>query len=215
MTKLTKITIPIIFLISTVIVFLSFLLINNSASAQNFDKTIFFPEVNVTNSNNHNYSLDEEFILFNNTGADTNGQTPVKVVNPDFWLFTPFVKLVKGQKYVTNPLNEGDINYSSISIKLAPIRSVSSDIRNLTDADPDNPDDMTLGTPIELGHYIAGVGAVGVNSNSFNIPSNLQSGNYILYVYLQYPYNITGVFSNAATVTGSDNNNNQVQSNGQ
>ena len=213
MTKLTKITIPIIFLLSIVIVFLSFLSINNSAIAQNFDKTIFFPEVNVTNSNNQNYSLDEEFILFNNTAAEINGQTPVKVVNPDFWLFTPFVKLVKGQKYVTSPLNEGDINYSSISIKLSPIRSVSSDIRNLTDADPDNPDDMTLGTPIELSHYVAG--KVGDNSNSFNIPANLQSGNYILYVYLQYPYNITGVFSNAATVTSSDNNSNQVQSNSQ
>jgi hypothetical protein len=211
MTKLTKITIPIIFLVSTVFIFLFFLSINNSAIAQNFDKTIFFPEVNVTNSNNQNYSLDEEFILFNNTAAEINGQTPVKVVNPDFWLFTPFVKLVKEQKYVTSPLNEGDINYSSISIKIAPIRSVSSDIRNLTDADPDNPDDMTLGTPIELSHYVAGGG--GDNSNSFNIPANLQSGNYILYVYLQYPYNITGVFSNAATVTSSDNNSNQVQSN--
>ena len=153
----------------------------------------------MTNSNNQNYSLDEEFILFNNTAAGINNQTPVKVVNPDFWPFTPFVQLVKGQKYVTNPLNEGDINYSSISIKLSPIRSVSPDIQNLTDADPDNPNDMTLGTPIELGHYVSG-GGVGGNNNSFNIPANLQSGNYILYVYLQYPYKITGVFSNVATV---------------
>lgn len=209
MTKLTKMTMHILFLVSTVIVLLSFLSINNSASAQNFDKTIFFPEVNVTNNNNQNYSLDEEFILVNNTAAGSNGQTPVKVVNPDFWLFTPFVKLIEGQKYVTNPMNEGDINYSSVSIKLAPILSVSSDVKNLTDADPDNPDDMTLGTPIELGHYIAGVDGGG--SNSFIMPTNLQSKNYILYVYLQYPYGITGVFSNAAIVTGSSNNSVQVR----
>jgi len=66
------------------IVLLSFLSINNNASAQNFDKMIFFPEVYVTNNNNHNYSLDEEFILVNDTAAGNNGQTPVKVVNPDF-----------------------------------------------------------------------------------------------------------------------------------
>ena len=53
-------------------------------------------------------------------------------------------------------MNEGDINYSSISIKLTSIRSVSSDIQ--ISADPDNPDDMTLGTPIELGHYVTGGG---------------------------------------------------------
>ena len=70
--------------------------------SQNFDKTIFFPEVNVTNSNNQNYSLNEEFILFNNIDAEINGQTPVKVVNPDL-LFTPFVKLVKGRKNMTRP----------------------------------------------------------------------------------------------------------------
>jgi hypothetical protein len=39
------------------------------------------------------------------------------------------------------------------------------------------------------------------------VPSNLKYGNYILYVYLQYPYGITGVFSNAATVIGLNNNN--------
>ena len=71
---------------------------------------------------------------------------------------------------------------------------------------------MTLGKPIDIGHY--GIGAVnttgGSESNSstvkssFTIPTNLKSGSYILYVYLQYPYGITGVFSNAATIVGLD-----------
>src|SRR6476646_9246072 len=144
-----------------------------------------------------------------NTNASNNSQTPIEVANPDFGLYPPFIKLVEGQKYTVNFTNDEDIKPTSMSIKLAPILSVSSDIQNLTDADPENPDDMTLGKPIDMGHYSTAVagggeGQEGGNSNinsSFIVPTNLKSGNYILYIYLQYPYGITGVFSNAATIT--------------
>ena len=183
---------------------------NGNALAQTFDKAIFFPQVNVTDSsNNQNTSLDEEFIVVN-TNASNNSQTPIEVANPDFGLYPPFIKLVEGQKYTVNFPNDEDIKPTSMSIKLAPILSVSSDIQNLTDADPENPDDMTLGKPIDMGHYSTAVagggeGQEGGNSkinSSFIVPTNLKSGNYILYIYLQYPYGITGVFSNAATITG-------------
>jgi len=183
---------------------------NGNALAQTFDKAIFFPQVNVTDSsNNQNTSLDEEFIVVN-TNASNNSQTPIEVANPDFGLYPPFIKLVEGQKYTVNFTNDEDIKPTSMSIKLAPILSVSSDIQNLTDADPENPDDMTLGKPIDMGHYSTAVasggeGQEGGNSkinSSFIVPTNLKSGNYILYIYLQYPYGITGVFSNAATITG-------------
>jgi len=183
---------------------------NGNALAQTFDKAIFFPQVNVTDrSNNQNTSLDEEFIVVN-INASNNSQTPIEVANPDFGLYPPFIKLVEGQKYTVNFPNDEDIKPTSMSIKLTPILSVSSDIQNLTDADPENPDDMTLGKPIDMGHYSTAVagggeGQEGGNSNinsSFIVPTHLKSGNYILYIYLQYPYGITGVFSNAATITG-------------
>src|SRR6476659_8982409 len=183
---------------------------NGNALAQTFDKAIFFSQVNVTDSsNNQNTSLDEEFIVVN-TNASNNSQTPIEVANPDFGLYPPFIKLVEGQKYTVNFPNDEDIKPTSMSIKLAPILSVSSDIQNLTDADPENPDDMTLGKPIDMSHYSTAVagggeGQEGGNSkinSSFIVPTNLKSGNYILYIYLQYPYGITGVFSNAATITG-------------
>ena len=212
-------TIHILVLLSTfIVVFLFCFEIGNSGNSnvmgQSFDKAIFFPQVNVTdnNNNNQNTSLDEEFIVVN-TNSSNNFQIPIEVANPDFWLTTPFVKLVEGQKYTVNPPNDEDIKYNNISIKLAPILSVSSDIQNLTDADPENPNDITLGKPIDIGHYgavdIGDGGAKESNSSSsssssFIMPTNLKSGNYILYVYLQYPYGITGVFSNAATVTSLD-----------
>ena len=183
---------------------------NGNALAQTFDKAIFFPQVNVTDSSNdQNTSLDEEFIVVN-TNASNNFQIPIEVANPDFGLYPPFIKLVDGQKYTVNFPNDEDIKPTSMSIKLAPILSVSSDIQNLTDADPENPDDMALGKPIDIGHYSTAVaggagGQEGGNNNinsSFIVPTNLKSGNYIFYVYLQYPYGITGVFSNAATITG-------------
>jgi hypothetical protein len=216
MKKTPSSLILLVFLSGFTVFLFCFVIGNNSSSssnalAQTFDRAIFFPQVNVTDSNNNqNTSLDEEFIVVN-TNASNNFQIPIEVANPDFWLTTPFVKLVEGQKYTVNSPNDEDIKYNNISIKLAPILSVSSDIQNLTDADPENPDDMTLGKPIDIGHYGAvDVGDGGAkesnssssnNNKSFIIPTNLKSGNYILYVYLQYPYGITGVFSNAATVT--------------
>jgi hypothetical protein len=214
----SSLTIHILVLLSTfIVVFLFCYEIGNSGNSnvmgQSFDKAIFFPQVNVTdnnnNNNNQNNSLDEEFIVVN-TNATNNFQIPIEVANPDFWLTTPFAKLVEGQKYTVNSPNDEDIKYNNISVKLAPILSVSSDIQNLTDADPENPNDMTLGKPIDIGHYGAvdvrggGVKESNSSSSSFIMPTNLKSGNYILYVYLQYPYGITGVFSNAATVTGLD-----------
>ena len=216
MRKISSTVVIILIFLSGFTVFLfSFEIGNNSSNngnalAQTFDKAIFFSQVNVTDSsNNQNTSLDEEFIVVN-TNASNNSQTPIEVANPDFGLYPPFIKLVEGQKYAVNFPNDEDIKPTSMSIKLAPILSVSSDIQNLTDADPENPDDMTLGKPIDMGHYSTAVagggeGQEGGNSNinsSFIVPTNLKSGNYILYIYLQYPYGITGVFSNAATITG-------------
>lgn len=201
MIKLTTL-IPILLILGAVIVLLPSIGIG-SAGAQTFDKFIRFPDVNVTNSNNQNATLDHEFTLVSN-----NGLAPVEVINPDFGLSAPFVKLVQGQKYVVNPLNEEDIKYTNITIKVAQVISVSPDVTNIIDADPEDPDTMSLGAPIDLAHS-------GGGSNGFIMPSNLPSGNYILYVYIQYPYGITGVFSNLATVAGSNNNNGPIVSNGQ
>jgi hypothetical protein len=76
---------------------------------------------------------------------------------------------------------------------------------------------MKLGKSIDIGHYGAvdvGDGGAKESSSSSSRSSrnnkrfirltNLKSGNYILYVYLQYPFRITGVFSNASTVIGLD-----------
>jgi len=40
---------------------------------------------------------------------------------------------------LVNSPNDEDIKYNNISIKIAPILSVSLDIQNLIDADPENP----------------------------------------------------------------------------
>jgi hypothetical protein len=181
-------TVSILLIFGTIIVFLPYL-VNESVNAQTYNNVIIFPDVNVTNSNNQNASLDYEFLLIGN-----NSQNLLEVQNPDFGLNQPFVNLVEGQKYVVAPINEEDIQYSSITIKLAQVLFVSPDTK-LQDADPENPDDMTLGAPIDLGHYASG------SNSDFVMPSNLQPGNYILYAYLQYPNGVTGVFSNLATVS--------------
>ena len=153
--------------------------------AQTFDNSITFPDVNVTDNKNQNIPLDYEFLLVGN-----NTQNPLEVQNPDFSLTPPFLKIVQGQKYTINPANDEDIKYSSISIKLAPILFVASGTK-LQDADPEDSDQMTLGAATALGN----------KDNSFTVPSNLTSGNYILYAYLHYPNGITGVFSNIASIT--------------
>lgn len=182
--------IPILLIFGAVIVLLPYINIVN-VNAQTFDKVIRFPDVNLTNSNNQNSSLSEEFILVANTPGN-NSQSQLEVLNPSFGLSQPFVKLIEGQKYVVDPLNEADIKYTNITVKLAQVLFVSPDIK-IQEANPESPDEMTLGTPITLGNYAPG-------ASGFIMPSNLPPGNYILYIYLQYPEGITGVFSNLATV---------------
>ncbi len=118
----------------------------------------------------------------------------MEIQNPDFSLNPPFLKLIQGQKYTINPANDEDIKYSAISIKLVPILFVAPDTK-LQDADPEDSDQMTLGTATDVGN----------KDNIFITPSNLTSGNYILYAYLHYPNGITGVFSNLAEVISSTN----------
>ena len=173
-----------------IIVFLPYFTIEN-VNAQTFDKFIKFPDVNITNSNNQNSTLDEEFILVA-TNRSNNNQSPLEVLNTNFGLSPPFAKLIEGQKYIVNPLNEEDIKFTNISIKLAQVQFVSPDVK-IQEADPENPDEMTLGAPHVIGNYAPGAAG-------FIMPSNLPTGNYILYVYLQYPNGITGVFSNLITV---------------
>ncbi len=182
-------TVSILLIFGTISVFLPYI-VNDRANAQTYNNFISFPDVNVTNSNNQNASLDYEFLLVGN-----NSQNLLEVKNPDFGLNQPFVKLIEGQKYIVAPQNDQDIQYKNISIKLAQVQFVSPDVTNLTDADPENPDDMTLVAQIELAHSASG------SNTSFVMPSNLPPGNYILYAYLQYPNGITGVFSNLATVS--------------
>ncbi|MDQ6724440.1 MAG: hypothetical protein M3Z01_09295 [Thermoproteota archaeon] len=196
MIRLTKTEkISIMFILGTFIVLLPCIAIGN-ANAQTYDKVISFPDINVTNSNNQNASLDQEFLVISN-----NGLAPLEVINPDFGLSPPFVKLIEGQKYVIDPLNDGDIKYTNITVKLAQVQFVSPDVTSIADADPEDPDTMTLGAPIDLAHS-------GGAASGFIMPSNLTPGNYILYAYLQYPDGITGVFSNLATVTGGSNSSN-------
>ncbi len=90
------IVIPILLIFSAVIVLLPYSNIVN-VNAQTFDKVIRFPDVNVTNSNNQNSSLSEEFILVANTPGNNNSQFQLKVLNPSFGLSQPLVKLIEGQ----------------------------------------------------------------------------------------------------------------------
>lgn len=160
--------------------------------AQTYDKVIPFPDVNIIDNKTQNNSLDQEFILIiNNEG--NNSQNTIEILNPDFGLNPPFVKLVEGQRYTINPVNSEDIRYSNITVKLAQVISVSPDIK-IQDANPEDPSDMTLGGQIEIAYFDGGKGGV------FVIPPNLIPGKYILYTYIQYPYGITGVFSNLATM---------------
>ena len=200
------IAIPILLILGAVTVLLPCMGIG-SVNAQTFDKVIRFPDVNVTNSNNQNSSLSEEFLLVANTPGNNNSQFQLEVLNPSFGLSQPFVKLIEGQKYIVDPLNDADIKYANITVKLAQVLFVSPDVK-IQESNPESPDEMTLGTPITLGNYAPG-------TSGFIIPSNLPPGNYILYVYLQYPEGITGVFSNLATVAGSNNNDVPSGSNGQ
>jgi hypothetical protein len=184
------ITLTIILAFGVSFVFLPNLQIIN-INAQTYEKVISFPDVNVTGAGNVNYSLDEEFILANNQG--NNSQNPLEILNPDFGLNPPFVNLATGQKYTIDPPNDQDIQYDNVTIKLAQVLFVAPGLK-IQDADPEDPDTMTLGGQTDIAHFGGGKGG------SFVIPPNVTPGNYILYAYIQYPYGITGVFSNFATI---------------
>jgi hypothetical protein len=181
-----------------------------NVDAQSFDKTISFPEVKVASSNVQNSALDEEFILINNHDGN-NINKSIKVVSPDFGFSYPIVNLIEGKKYTINALNDAAINYNSISIKMAPVTHISSDIRNLTEADPEDSDNMKLGSTIQLYNKVLEKDNEGIID--FTMPTNIVPGKYVLYLYLYYPDGITGVFSNIATVTNSDENNIPIKSN--
>lgn len=163
-----------------------------SINAQTYNKTIIFPDVNLVDNKTQNNALDQEFILVTDNQGN-NGQIFLKILNQDFGLNPPFVKLVEGQKYKITPLNEEQIRYAHITIKLAQVLSISSNVK-IQDADPENPDELTLGDQKVIANFI------GQNGGVFVIPTTLPLGNYILYVFIQYPYGITGVFSNLATI---------------
>ncbi len=159
-----------------------------NTNAQTFSKVISFPEINVTSSNNNQFTtLKQEFLLVGDIS-----RSPVEILNHHFSLSTPFITLFKDQKYVINPPNNEDIKYTNASIKLAQVIFVSPDIKK-EDADPENPADMTLANIMDLGSSAA-------RGNGFVLPSNISHGDYILYVYLQYPYDITAVFSNLVKI---------------
>ncbi|HXT83679.1 MAG TPA: hypothetical protein VN704_05020 [Verrucomicrobiae bacterium] len=180
------ITLSILIVFGTLVVFLPYIK-HIPTYAQTFDNAITFPDVNVTDSKNQNIPLEYEFLLVGN-----NTKSPLEVQNPDFSLNPPFLKMIQGQKYTINPANDEDIKYSTISVKLAPILFVAPDTK-LQDADPEDSDQMTLGAATDVGN----------KDNSFITPSNLTSGNYILYAHLHYPNGITGVFSNLVEVASS------------
>jgi hypothetical protein len=186
------ISLTILFAFGVSFIFLPEMHITN-INAQTYNKVISFPDVNVTDSKNINYSLDEEFILVNNQGNDS--QNPLEILNPDFGLNPPFVNLAVGQKYTIDPPNQDDIQYSNVTVKLAQVLFIAPGIK-VQDADPEDPDTMTLGGQTDIAHFGGGKGG------SFDIPPNVTPGNYILYTYVQYPYGITGVFSNFVTIKG-------------
>jgi hypothetical protein len=149
-----------------------------------------FPDVNMTNINGQSItSLDEEFILTQNPG--NNSQISVAIKNPNYSLSIPIPKLIVGQNFKINSTSDQDIRYIAGSVKMAPILFTPNNV-SLSDIDPE--DDMQIGQPIELGNYNNDT------SGTFVIPQSTQPGNYILYVYLYYPYGVIGVFSNEVTV---------------
>lgn len=180
-----------IVIITTILLILSLSGIKYSR-AQTYEKVISFPDVTITNSNNKNYTLDEESILVTNNNESSN-RKPVEVLNPDFGLNPPFVTLNKGQEYTVNPPNEDDIKYNNVTVKLAQVLFIAPGIE-IQDADPEDPDTMTLGGQIGIAQFGGGKGG------SFIIPHNVTPVNYILYVYIQYPNGTTGVFSNIIMV---------------
>lgn len=168
---------------------------NDLAKAQNLN-TIYFSDANLSDSKtNQITSFNLEFILFKNNGNSNdkgNNTTTVKVMDPNFSLESPFAKLTEGERYTINPPNEDDIPFINATVKIANVQYVDSSV-DIEDADPEDPDQMTLGGVVDLGNQTIG-------SKGFILPTNIAPGNYIMYVYLQYPYGITGVLSNYVTI---------------
>ena len=185
-TKLSATGMAIVMIFGTMIAILPYLGIE-AINAQSADTVIYFPSTNVYNTNNETNTLALEFLLLN------NGTSVVEVVNPEFGLTPPFIKLAEGQKFMVNPPNDEDIQFNNASVKLSPIVFISPDVK-IEDADPENPAEMSLGTPVNIGN-------IATNGGSFVLPNTLATGNYILSVHLQYPFGITGVFSNVVNVT--------------
>jgi hypothetical protein len=150
-----------------------------------------FPDVNMTDINGQSIaSLEEEFVLMQNNSGNSN-QTSVAIMNPNYSLSIPIPKLIVGQNFKINSTSDEDIRYITANVKLAPILFTPGNV-SLSYIDPEA--DMQIGQPIDLGNYNNDT------SGNFVIPQITQPGNYILYVYLHYPYGVTGVFSNELTV---------------
>jgi hypothetical protein len=161
-----------------------------NANAQLYDNFIALPEINVTDNNNQVTTLHYEFLV---TGEEGNNTSPIQVLNPEFGLAPPFIKLSAGQNYSISIPNDEFIRYTAANVKIAKVLAVSPDV-NIEDATPDDPDTMRMSSPMDLGNYSDGnIGVV--------LPSNITPGDYILYVYLHYPDGITAVFSNLISIT--------------
>lgn len=164
------------------------------ATAQSSDNTIYFPDVNLSDSKtNQIASFNLEFILFkNNDNGNDNNTDFVRVMESGFSLEAPFAKLTEGEKYTINPLNEDDIPFINATLKIANVQYMDP-TSEIEEIDIQDPEQMTLGSLVDLGNQAIG-------SNGFILPANITPGNYIMYVYLQYPHGITGVFSNFVTI---------------
>lgn len=164
-------------------------------NAQNSAEIINFPDVNlIDNRSNQIASFNHEFTLIqgNTTEGDNKNAYSVKVMDPNFSLESPFAKLTKGERYIINPPNESDLLFINATVKIANVQFMNPDT-DIEDADPEDPDQMTLGSLIDLGNQTIG-------SAGFVLPSEITPGNYIMYVYLQYSHGISGIFSNYVTI---------------
>src|SRR5690348_7311516 len=147
-----------------------------------------FPDVHLMSETGKTTILGLQFILSGNTTTGTNkttnpaaesSSTVIAFKNPDYGLNNstnaPIVSI--GKSFVIS-----EIPYSKVNVKLVPV---------LTGTDPtsEDPEDMMLGQPINLGSHIG-------NFGNFSIPHNVQPGKYILYAYLQYPLlHATGIYN--------------------
>jgi hypothetical protein len=148
-----------------------------------------FPDVHLMSETGKTTILGLQFILSGNTTTGTNktttnsaaqsSSTVIAFKNPDYGLnnSTNAPKLSIGKSFVVS-----EIPYSKVNVKLVPVLSG-------TDPTAEDPEDMMLGQPINLGSHIG-------NFGNFSIPHNVQPGKYILYAYLQFPsLHATGIYN--------------------